>query len=175
MDEVLTKQFEFIKFPKVIKHKAVRNFKDYGWNSTIKKPKKPIKKRIVVGQGAKKKKSMRKRLPSVKSLKRKADSFFSKFIIARDKKCVLCSATTELTNGHLIKRGKMSTRYDEINCHALCSGCNYKDNFEPQHYSEWFIKKYGVEEYFELVDTSKEIKQFKRQDFLDIIKKYGKI
>jgi hypothetical protein len=126
-----------------------------------------------------KKAHKRKKLPSLKGLKAKADAVFSLFIRRRDKnKCVLCNLTHRDVNiqcGHLIKRGKMSTRYDEINCHALCSGCNYKDNFEPQHYIIWFIHNYGSKPYEDLVDKSKKLVRANREFFLDIIKKYGRM
>ena len=120
--------------------------------------------------------SRRKKLPSIKSLKRKADSLFSKFIIARDKKCVLCGATTELTNGHLIKRGVMSTRYHEENCNCLCSKCNFKDwKFRSYHdrYVLWFIGKYGLESYSQITMMDQVLVKANRMFFESLIKKYG--
>jgi hypothetical protein len=139
----------------------------------IPKVKRAKKLRRMTYKGGKKKK--RAILPSLSSLKRKADSLFSKFIINRDKKCVLCNSTYNLTNGHLIKRGNMSTRYDEINCHCLCSKCNFKDwKVRSYHdvYIAWFIKSYGTPFYYNLVNKIG-IKQMKRQDYLEIIKKYS--
>ena len=179
LDDILTKQFEFVKFPKPTP-KPKKTMYGYALYNGIKKALKSrqaIKDRIakykrVHPLGAKKKKSKHK-LPSIKSLKLRADKVFSIFIRNRDNnKCSLCGSTTNIQCGHLIKRGKMSTRYNVWNCHALCSGCNYKDNFEPQHYISWFLHKEGEVAYLSLVELSKEIKQMKRQDFLDIIKKY---
>ena len=116
----------------------------------------------------------KKRLPSISSLKKKADLTFSVWIRNRDKNtCVLCGKKEMIQCGHLIKRGKMATRYDKRNCNALCSGCNYRDNFEPQHYVVWFINKWGASTYKFLVEESKHICQMKRQDFLDLIKQYA--
>lgn len=101
---------------------------------------------------------MRKKLRSKKSLFRGADGAFSKFIRQRDGwKCVLCGTTENICNGHLIKRGKLTTRFDEKNCNALCTSCNYLDNHEPHHYVNWFLKKYGQAEFDRLYIQSKEV------------------
>lgn len=144
------------------------------WNSRIKikqrfssqTPK--LRRTAMVRKAPKKKK--RTRLPSIGTLKRKADLLFSNFIRNRDKwKCVVCGATENIQNGHLIKRGKMGTRYDEDNCHALCSSCNYRDQYEPQHYTNWFIKNYGAPLYDKLYEKSRKLCQMKRRDFNDLI------
>jgi hypothetical protein len=136
----------------------------------IKPPKLSKYQRLMTHKGRKHK----KRLPSISSLKKKADLIFSNFIRARDNwTCVLCGRKEIVQCGHLIKRGKMATRYDEVNCHCLCSICNFKDQYEPQHYTRWFVKNYGALMYEDLVDRSKGIKQMKRIDYEGIIKKYG--
>lgn len=169
MSEVFTKSFQFTSYPKplkVVKHKAVRNYRDEGYQNPTKAIK-TWKARKMARKG-------KKRLPSIKSLKTKADATFSIWIRARDKNtCVICHSRENIQCGHLIKRGKMATRYNELNCHALCSSCNYKDNFEPQHYLSWFLLEHGKDWYIYLVNFSKVIKQMKRIDFEEIIKKYG--
>jgi len=121
----------------------------------------------------------RKKLPSIKSLKAKADLTFSKWIRNRDRNvCFIgksdgrykCKGAIQC--GHLFKRGKMSLRYSEINCHAICSHHNYLDNYEPQHYISAFLKSYGEDQYQWLMEKSKEIKQMKRFDYEEIIKHY---
>jgi len=155
MDEVLTKTFAFIKFPKPTTKKR-KTMLDYAKNKRVA----PLKRK-------------RKHLPSISALKRKADNLFSLYIRSRDSgRCVLCKKTKDIQCGHLIKRGKMSTRFDEINCNALCSSCNYKDNFEPQHYVLWFLKEYGAKMYEDLVERSKGIRQMKRCDYEEIISRY---
>ena len=53
---------------------------------------------------------------------KKADSRFSKQIIARDEHCQFpgCTSTTRLTCSHLIGRATKSTRFDPDNCVTLC-------------------------------------------------------
>ncbi len=144
------------------------------WNSRIRiNPKSPRLRRTMLTHKAPKKKK-RTKLPSISRLKRKADALFSVFIRNRDKNiCVVCGSTKNVQCGHLIKRGKMSTRYDELNCHALCAVCNYLDQYEPWHYTNWFIKKYGAPLYQELYNKSKRLKQMKRLDYEDLIEKYS--
>lgn len=121
MKDKVTETFTFVSFPKPVKKD--RGFKRYG--IPIRNESRIAKKLIVRHSKAGKHKK-RSILPSIKSLKRKADSLFSKFIIVRDRKCVLCHSTISLTNGHLIKRGVMATRYHEQNCNCLCAKCNFK-------------------------------------------------
>jgi 5-methylcytosine-specific restriction endonuclease McrA len=121
----------------------------------------------------KRKKVKRVKLPSTRKLIRECDRLFSLFIRQRDKSCVLCGSTTNLTNGHLIKRGKKSVRWDEMNCNCLCMGCNYKDNFDHDVYVQWWILKYGVGAYFNLIERSRGILKPSREFLSNIITKYN--
>jgi rubredoxin len=165
-----------VSFPKVIKHKTVRDYRDVGFAANPRKCgnyKKHLKKRTVA-RVVKRKRIGRHKSPSISKLKKKADAVFSNFIRARDNwTCVLCGRKEIVQCGHLIKRGKAATRYDEINCHCLCSICNFKDQYETWHYATWFIKEYGATMFKDLVEKSKGIKQMKRQDYLDLIEKYA--
>jgi hypothetical protein len=175
VSEIITQQYMStlkpigLLFPKPIKKVKTKSRYVFGKNDpTVARR---AKKQRVVARPAK---SKRKRLPSIKRLKARADACFSIFIRNRDNnKCVLCNSHKDIQCGHLIKRGKMSTRYNEMNCNALCSSCNYKDNFEPQHYTNWFIKRYGAEQYSQLVMLSTVITQIKRLGFEKLIKKYA--
>lgn len=107
---------------------------------------------------------MAKKLRSKKALIAHADRAFSLYIRNRDKRCVLtdigdCASNGagQLCNGHMIKRGKWTTRFDEMNCNTLCFECNYRDNNYPHHYVNWFLKKYGQDEFDRLYIQSKEV------------------
>lgn len=154
-DKYLTDTFQFIAFPKPIKKVKVPKY----LRRTVKKAGK------------------RKKLPSISSLKKKADNLFSLFIRERDKRCVIGGGKCRgsLQCGHLIKRGKMATRYDEVNCNCLCEYHNYLDNFDHDIYVSWFLRNYGALMYQDLVERSRGIRQMKRLDFMDIISKYGKV
>jgi transcription elongation factor Elf1 len=117
-----------------------------------------------------------KKLPKLSAVKRKANLTFSNFIRERDGwRCVLCGSTSVVQCGHLIKRGKKIHLFSEVNCHALCSRCNWKDNYDHDVYVMWFIKKYGVRAYDKLVATKENLCQMKRADYLNIIEKYKMI
>lgn len=88
--------------------------------------------------------------PRKKAVK-KADEWMSKYIRARDARCVTCGATENLTNSHLITRGKYATRWDEDNCYCQCSGCNMRHEYQPEIYTDWWITKHGEEAYHALV------------------------
>lgn len=118
----------------------------------------------------------RKKLPSIKSIKKRTWNLFSLFIRARDKKCVLCGSVKGFSAGHLIPISKASTRYDENNVFGLCSTCNFRDRFEPgfhDRYVAWYFVKFGAGKYIKLVEKSKGAVQYKRFDYENIIKKYG--
>jgi len=135
------------------------------------------KKAMIVGKGRKNArkglKKGKKRLPTIRSLIGKADKVFASYIRNRDgNKCVLCGSTKSPTCGHLIKRGKKATRWDEVNCNCLCSGCNYKDNFEHDIYVIWFLREYGQTMYEDLLDRSKVLFKPTREYLLGVIEKY---
>lgn len=118
-------------------------------------------------------KRKRSRLESIPKLVTKADTVFSKWVRTRDEyKCVLCGKTLNTQCGHMIKRAKKLTRYDEFNCNTLCRGCNKLDNYEPQHYIGWFLTKYGQDKYLQLKERSKIVHKWTREELHNIISKY---
>mgnify|MGYP003394323897 CR=1 FL=1 len=168
--EVLTKTFSFEKPPKEIK---IRNKRDYGW--TKRKQAIRAKHKKLVSRRHQGLKFKAKKLPSIRKLKEKADLTFSKWIRERDhNKCVTANRKCKgpIQCSHLIRRGKTATRYSEINCHAQCSYHNYLHREYPQEYTAWFVAKYGGNEFVKLELKSQKITQLKRQDFMDIIKRY---
>ena len=84
---------------------------------------------------------------SRKKLIKELDSVFSVFIRKRDKKCVQCGTTKNLTCGHLFSRVAHSTRWSEKNCHCQCTGCNMAHEYNPHKFVLWFIRKFGVTAY----------------------------
>lgn len=102
----------------------------------------------------------------------KLDKLFSIFIRSSSKKCVLCPNTSNLQNGHIISRRNKAVRWDEMNCHVQCAGCNIKHNTEPQHYINWFIGKYGMNEWMELCNRAKEVKRWKWYELKELCEKY---
>lgn len=95
--------------------------------------------------------STRKSLPS---LIKRLDKEFSLYIRMRDSrpygftafKCISCGRIKPFDQadcGHYYSRTKMSTRFDEENCHAECRWCNRFSADHLDYYRENLIKKIG--------------------------------
>ena len=81
---------------------------------------------------------------------KKLDDLVSKIVRARDGRCVVCGTTEDLQNGHLFSRASHSLRWDirpDGNCHTQCGGCNLRHEYDFYPYSNWYIKKFGQEQY----------------------------
>jgi hypothetical protein len=115
----------------------------------------------------KRKKENRKRL--VKAL----DKAFSRFIIERDKKCVMCGKAEILAAGHLISRACYAVRWDDRNVHVQCRGCNLLHEFRPERFTLWFLDKYGLEAYRSLCEDSKIQRKISNSDLREMTEKYG--
>ncbi len=117
----------------------------------------------------KKKRVRRERKTPIAKLKRQADSLMSKYVIARDKKCVTCGSTSQPNCGHLISRRCNSVRWDFVNCNLTCYPCNFLHTHRPERYTQWFIKNYGSLMYEDLVDRSRKLVKVNRAYLEDII------
>lgn len=99
----------------------------------------------------------------LKKLKVQLDKLMSELVILRDASCVTCGKRENLTNGHLLTRGHMSTRWNLKNCNCQCVGCNFYHEKDPSRYTSWFLKVYGVTEYEKLRDEFTTIKKWNRE------------
>jgi hypothetical protein len=99
--------------------------------------------------------------------------------IKRHPYCVCCGASGEgvvLQGGHLIpKKSSTATRFDLMNLFTQCRSCNYIHQFNPHIFIGWFINEYGMDEYLDLVERSKKIKQYKIIDLKELLEEYKKI
>lgn len=109
-------------------------------------------------------------------LKNKLDSVFSKFIRQRDGRCVTCTNPKglPLTNGHLFSRVALSTRWNELNSHCQCTGCNLYHEHDAGRYTAWFLEKYGQAAYKELYYKYSRIAKFTNPALLAMIQEYEK-
>lgn len=80
----------------------------------------------------------------------KADTEFSKWIRARDKKCVRCGRTNLLQCSHFWSRSHKATRYDPDNCDTLCYPCHYGNS------KGWEFEKNGAYQDFKFNQLGKE-------------------
>lgn len=114
------------------------------------------------------KKSARKRLVAA------LDRVCSEYIRKRDNsQCVVCGSREQPTNGHLFTRSAYSTRWDELNCHCQCWACNYSHEHNPGPYTSWFVRKYGIDTYDELLRKHKQplkLKDYQLQEMIDQFK-----
>jgi len=78
------------------------------------------------------------------------DQIFSTYIRLRDADedgyvlCCNCNRRLhwkEATNGHYVKRRHRSLRWDELNCHSECGGCNMAD--VNLGYAKYLVERYG--------------------------------
>lgn len=90
--------------------------------------------------------------PGVAQLKKKADTYFSRYVRLRDcdetgyGECISCGARKfwkDLQAGHFVKRSVSLLRYDEENVNAQCVGCNMFKSGEQFAYSKALDLKYG--------------------------------
>ena len=106
------------------------------------------------------------RKPTIKQLKKIADTLFSKYIRARDHNtCVLCGSTERPQCGHLLSRSASATRWDETQCFCQCSSCNFKHEFNAYPFIKWFIEKYGKEKLDEIQSRWNKPFQMHRGDY----------
>lgn len=123
------------------------------------------------------KKSKKKRNPTRKTLVKKLDVIVSKYIRARDKYCVVCGSNERLTNGHVFSRVSYSLRWDirrNGNCHTQCWGCNYRHEFDPYPYMDWYMNNFGKDKLDQLHINWKQPKKFKNFDLEDLYDEINK-
>lgn len=96
-----------------------------------------------------------------------ADKAFSLYIRTRDNwTCQRCGKqytppTNALHCSHFMGRGKEGTRFEPMNCDALCYGCHQYFTSHPALHTEWQIERKGQE----MVDKLKlQAHLYKRKD-----------
>ena len=108
-----------------------------------------------------------------------ADDAFSAYIRARDGyRCYTpderCSESIQC--GHLIKRGKLATRWNECNAFAQCSNHNNLHNNYPEIMTSKWIREYGEDAYETLRYIAWTPKKYTTADILQVAYAYrGKL
>lgn len=80
-----------------------------------------------------------------------ADKYFATWIKNRDNwTCKRCNKKYPegyqyLQNSHFIGRRKESTRFEPLNCDALCAGCHQYFTSNPNEHYEWQVSTKGQE------------------------------
>lgn len=71
-----------------------------------------------------------------------ADAAFSKWIRARDGRCLECGATEFLQCAHIISRSYKAIRVNPDNAVALCRSCHTYFTHHPLQWFEWVEEKF---------------------------------
>ena len=128
-------------------------------------------------------KKKKKKLPTLASLKRKADVAFSIFIrtqdVARDgtTACVTCGVRKpwrEQQCGHFVSRVYLATRFNIVNAHAQCGACNVLRRGNMVAYSSYMIQTYGVRIIDSLLFLRSKTVKFSRGDYEEMIERFNK-
>lgn len=104
---------------------------------------------------------------------RASDEAFSKYIRTRDNwTCQRCGGqytppTRALHCSHFQGRGKEPTRFEPLNCDALCHGCHRYFTAHPGEHYDWQVKRKGQKQVDMLVLQSNGYK--KRDDKMEVL------
>ena len=110
-----------------------------------------------------------------KKLIKKLDTVFSKYIRARDRRCVTCGRVDNVQCGHLFTRASMSTRWDEMNAYCQCVVCNSMHEYNPEPLMTYAIMKHGRESIEELMQKHKKPLKMSDGEIMLLIEKYDKM
>lgn len=110
-----------------------------------------------------------------KKLINQLDEVVSKIVRLREPYCVTCGTTENLTCSHLITRNKKSIRWNLDNCHCQCKSCNFRHEYYPEIYTEWWLNKYDQEKYSELIKMGNVTKKWTLEELEALLKFYQKL
>lgn len=111
-------------------------------------------------------------------LKKKIWNEFSLFIRRRDKfKCFTCGyigyeKDGVMQAGHLLTCDAESTRFDELNVHCQCVGCNFLNEQDFEIYRRCFVKVYGEIIYDKLYRKHHTVKKYTRGELIALLEHY---
>ncbi len=103
-----------------------------------------------------------KKATSLPKLKAKLQIIFNEFIRLRDKDqpCISCGQYKPLQAGHYYSvKGYDGLRFDELNCHGECSGCNCFDESHLIGYGENLLERIGDIKFYRLKAKAQDYKK----------------
>jgi 5-methylcytosine-specific restriction endonuclease McrA len=90
---------------------------------------------------------------------RKASKVFNKYIRTKWKLtcplCPICNKNAIQCCFHIVSADRKATKFDERNVIGACFNCNNQENFWSDVSRVCYIKMYGLEQYFAIVEESK--------------------
>ena len=111
----------------------------------------------------------------------KLDKCFSLYIRQRDTdeygcvKCCTCdtiSHWSEMDAGHFVRRGNMSVRFDERNCHAQCKQCNQFEDGREDNHLVYIAIRYGGMVPFNMRAKSHESLKLMQYEIDEMVQEY---
>ena len=123
---------------------------------------------------------MKKKLKTISRLKKDLDQVFSLYIRWRDSdgtggNCISCENYIPIEDaqcGHLISRRHQNTRWEEENANLQCMPCNVWRRGNVAYYMRNLEEKIGRKAVDEVIEKSKQIKQFKRSELEELLEFY---
>jgi hypothetical protein len=89
------------------------------------KPLKPAAKKVV-----------KRKKPKTTDYKRWCDELFSLIVRSRGA-CERCGSQLNLQCSHIVSRGYLATRWNEMNALSACRGCHHWQHMNPLENEEW--------------------------------------
>lgn len=117
-----------------------------------------------------------KKLPSIKSLRNKLDKLFNNYIRLRDRQCILSGLKYHLHCSHYYDYMQSpNLRYDERNANAMNRSIHWKHHHgRAPDYARWMYNNHSKAFMEKLYRDSLIKKEYTREDYMLLIKKYSK-
>ena len=101
-----------------------------------------------------KKKKRGKYVSPRKRLEIQLDDACRRYVKLRDGRCVICGSIENPQWGHLVTCACSRLRWNLKNVNQQCRDCNFRHEIRPEIYINWFINKWGLEEWNKLYALS---------------------
>lgn len=85
------------------------------------------------------------KLPSVKSVRNKADSLLTPLIILMHPLCTLCNNPTQVAHHHVHKSKSTRLRYELDNLIPLCHHCHQRLHHNESYWASKVVEQRGIE------------------------------
>ena len=141
-------------------------------------PRKPMQTSAALWRKAAAKSGVHNGRMTRKQLVAKIERLHPAYIRTRDgNQCVICKELGRPMRGgpqcgHLFTRVNRSTRWDvtpDGNTFCQCAGCNQVHEYQPYHFIQWYIRKFGQEKLDALFRRHNTVKNWSLEDLEDLL------
>lgn len=94
---------------------------------------------------------LKKKLPSIKTIRNKADALLTPIIKKLHPYCLLCAGFTEVAHHHVHKSASTRLRYELDNLIPLCTKCHFKLHQNESFWASKIVEYRGME-WFQRID-----------------------